>query len=111
MSITVTGSNYSFSAYTGSQSTSSVQGTSTSNLLGVSRASGTVYTNSTGKPLVVLLSGTNVPANGNVIGNIGGRAFYCMGYGTSWAVTYVIPNGETYKFTNNNANIQYWYEI
>ena len=81
-----------------------------------SRATGTTYTNSTGKPIMVVVTPV---ASGGLIGtfNISGSAvgvvqFTPSGGGGGSPFFYIIPNGVTYSVTNNsNFNISYWWEL
>jgi hypothetical protein len=81
-----------------------------------SRATGTTYTNSTGKPIMVVVTPV---ASGSLIGtfNISGSAvgvvqFTPSGGGGGSPFFYIIPNGVTYSVTNNsNFNISYWWEL
>jgi hypothetical protein len=81
-----------------------------------SRATGTTYTNSTGKPIMVVVTPV---ASGGLIGtfNISGSAvgvvqFTPSGGGGGSPFFYIIPNGVTYSVTNNsNFNINYWWEL
>jgi hypothetical protein len=81
-----------------------------------SRATGTTYTNTTGRPIMVVVSPT---ASGNLTGtfNIGGSAvstvqFTPSGGGGGSPFFFIIPNNVSYSVTNNaNFSIQYWYEL
>ena len=81
-----------------------------------SRATGTTYTNTTGRPIMVVVSPT---ASGGLIGtfNIGGSAvstvqFTPSGGGGGSPFFFIIPNNVSYSVTNNaNFSIQYWYEL
>jgi hypothetical protein len=87
-----------------------VFGTFTGNLNGSSRGSGGTYTNSTGRPLGVYISGSNAPSNGRINVNIGGQTFYMNGYGSNPGCFWIVPTGATYSFTNAGASVQYWNE-
>lgn len=81
-----------------------------------SRATGTTYTNSTGKPIMVVVTPV---AAGSLIGtfNINGSAvgvvqFTPSGGGGGSPFFYIIPNGATYSVTNNsNYSINFWWEL
>lgn len=81
-----------------------------------SRATGTTYTNSTGRPIMVVVSPV---ASGSLIGtfNIGGSSvgvvqFTPSGGGGGSPFFYIIPNGITYSVTNNsNFSISTWWEL
>jgi hypothetical protein len=81
-----------------------------------SRATGTTYTNSTGKPIMVVVTPV---ASGTLIGtfNINGSAVATVqhtpsGGGGGSPFSLIIPNGNTYSVTNNsNFAIQSWWEL
>jgi hypothetical protein len=81
-----------------------------------SRATGTTYTNSTGRSIMVVVTPV---ASGGLIGtfNISGSAvgvvqFTPSGGGGGSPFFYIIPNGVKYSVTNNaNFNISYWWEL
>jgi len=81
-----------------------------------SRATGTTYTNSTGKPIFVVVSPN---ASASLIGtfNINGSAvgyvqFTPSGGGGGSPFFYVVPNSATYSVTNNsNYGVAYWWEL
>lgn len=81
-----------------------------------SRTTGTTYTNSTGRPIMVVVSPV---ASGSMIGtfNIAGSAvgtvqFTPSGGGGGSPFFYIIPDGVTYSVTNNaNFSISTWYEL
>ncbi len=76
-----------------------------------SRALNTTYTNSTGKPIGVMLlhnpysGGTHMVINGSDTYN-GGSFTNVVGYMTWW-----IPIGATYYFTANWGGMPNWYEF
>ena len=82
-----------------------------------SRAIGTSYTNSTGYPIFVAISGTGGGANGLWGVTLSGAiTFYTPStYTTSvWtSTTFVVPNGGTYQLTQqgSNATLQNWSEL
>jgi len=81
-----------------------------------SRATGTTYTNTTGRPIMVVVSPT---ASGGLIGtfNIAGSAVGVVqhtpsGGGGGGPFFYIIPNNVSYSVTNNaNFAIATWYEL
>jgi hypothetical protein len=82
-----------------------------------SRAFGTTYTNSTGRPIFVYAVGnTGSVASAALEAFIGGVA---VGFGTtatgatstSVAVGFIVPAGATYEVTATNATINSWTEI
>ena len=82
-----------------------------------SRAIGTTYTNSTGYPIFVAISGTGGGANGLWGVTLSGAiTFYTPStYTTSvWTcATFVVPNGGTYALSQqgSNATLQNWSEL
>lgn len=78
-----------------------------------SRAAGTTYTNSTGKPIFVLItcsSGTTT-ITGTVNGltftsGIGSGAYY-----NASTIYLIVPNGSTYKTNSFGAGSQSWFEL
>ena len=81
-----------------------------------SRSTGTTYTNTTGRPIMVVVSPT---ASGSLIGtfNIAGSAVGVVqhtpsGGGGGGPFFYIIPNNVSYSVTNNsNFAISTWYEL
>jgi len=82
-----------------------------------SRAIGTTYTNSTGKPIMVIVSGTGDGTNGlwGVTINSAITFYTPSTYGASvWTTAcFIVPNGNTYQLTNQGANatLQNWSEL
>lgn len=82
------------------------------NMLG-SRAASTTYTNSTGKPIIVAVSGTATSSNGGFNNLINSTI-----YGNNWTVangsrcgaSYVIPPGSTYGIVTTSFTIDAWFE-
>lgn len=75
-----------------------------------SRASGVTYTNTTGRPIYVVITATN--ATSSLLITIDGAARYAATDGTaniSLNISAVIPNGSTYSI--NSASISYWSEL
>lgn len=66
-----------------------------------SRASGTSYTNSTGKPIMVMLGASAVSGSPNLTVTVGGVEIINFGfpYGTSVPVSFIVPNGVAYVCT------------
>jgi hypothetical protein len=82
----------------------------TSNVIGVSqtwqtvtRAIGTTYTNSTGKPIMVAISYTNSLASTVQGLVIDGVVVYCAGseIGNGSGFSLIVPNGATYVTSTN----------
>ena len=82
-----------------------------------SRAIGTTYTNSTGRTIVVIVSGTGGGANGLWAVTINSAVTYFTPstYTASvWtACEFIVPSGQTYILTNqgSNATLQNWSEL
>ena len=81
-----------------------------------SRALGTTYTNSTGKPIQVVISGTGLSVGciytfsvaGTVIGTTGGTGTVNE-YATA---SFIVPAGATYAATNSSGTtLSTWYEL
>jgi len=81
-----------------------------------SRAMGTTYTNSTGKPIFVIISPN---ASGSLVGtleingsNAGFIQFTPSGGGGGCSISFMVPDGSTYRMVNNsNFGIQFWWEL
>jgi hypothetical protein len=78
-----------------------------------SRAIGVVYTNSTGKIIVVSIgryggnySSTQIYVNGNVAATSGVDQ-----YGGTESMTVFVPVGNTYQVTNNYGTFSGWFEL
>lgn len=87
--------------------------------MGSSRAAGTYYTNSTGKPIMVFVIytvGTNAdidfhytPAGGS---EIQGAGLYTNASNGRAAMSFVVPNGDQYKVQGSgNETEQQWWEL
>ena len=82
-----------------------------------SRAIGTTYTNSTGRTIVVIVSGTGGGANGLWAVTINSAVTYFTPstYTASvWtACEFIVPAGQTYALSNqgSNATLQNWSEL
>jgi len=83
-----------------------------------SRASGTTYTNSTGKPIFISVNGSGAPNNGAMSMTIDGvligrQGFQSISSGTSNAtMTAIVPNGSTYKVDNVSGwSLSIWAEL
>jgi hypothetical protein len=83
-----------------------------------SRATGTTYTNSTGRPITVcvLLATANL-ANGSGSLNVGGLAVAPMNCYVNastpprYAMTVVVPSGSTYSASVSSSSLASWYEL
>jgi len=87
------------------------------NLIG-SRAAGTTYTNSTGKPIFISISGSGQPQNGTMTlavdgVNLGRQGFQSIQSGVSNAtMTAIIPDGSTYIVSNISGwSLVSWAEL
>ena len=78
-----------------------------------SRVSGTTYTNTTGKPICVSVTGTLAAANGltltisGIIVNEG----YVSAANTRPIAVGIVPNGETYSVAASPSTIKAWSEL
>ena len=87
------------------------------NLTG-SRAAGTTYTNSTGRPIQVNVSGRSTSTTCTLTLIVGGVSvheshfFFNTGSQTNpGTLTAIVPNGVTYSVTAVNYTIQIWAEL
>jgi hypothetical protein len=82
--------------------------------LTASRTSGTTYTNSTGKPIMVAVC-TNMGTNQRVETSVGGVKIMDMGgstiYGDMGLNVFIVPNSTTYVVTATQGTIQIWAEL
>ena len=77
-----------------------------------SRAFGVTYTNSTGKPIEVSVTGY-WPGNGGTVAlqpTIGGVVIGEQKYGYAPCMTFIVPNNTTYK-VNYNGTVVHWTEL
>jgi hypothetical protein len=78
-----------------------------------SRAAGTTYTNSTGKPIYVLITCTS--GGTTIIGTVDGLTFNTgIGAGSFYncsTLYLVVPNGSTYRTNSFGAGSQSWLEL
>lgn len=87
--------------------------------IGVDRIDGTVYTNSTGKPIMVNAHCTTTTGgSGGIAGYVDGLmiavdAPYAIGAGYGGFISMVVPNGSTYEvvFAGSNGNLSLWAEL
>lgn len=74
-----------------------------------SRSAGVTYTNSTGKPIVLMasfaVSASNAHVNITVSGVFAGRSSAAYSAGSLLAASAVIPNGATYSYTISSGSI------
>ena len=76
-----------------------------------SRTSGTVYTNTTGSPIMVMCS-ANL-AHGHINVEVQGAATTYNERFSNWTIapTFIVPNGHTYKVSASDSNVDTWSEL
>jgi hypothetical protein len=76
-----------------------------------SRVLGTTYTNSTGRPIAVLLQ--HNPYSGGTQIDDNGTRFWSTGSETNvvYWITWIIPPGRTYAFNANFGTLYRWLEL
>lgn len=74
-----------------------------------SRALGTTYTNSTGKPIMVIMQNTHAANNSWSI-TINGFTFQANGYGSTASTSFIVPNGATYSI-GSGTGLGIWLEL
>lgn len=84
--------------------------------LSPSRAYGTTYTNTTGKPIVVSIYGTTVSSVASTVSfNINGVTFAAFGMSQAGGITnggsIIVPAGATYQVTSTNFSLGRWSEL
>jgi hypothetical protein len=78
--------------------------------VGVTRISGTTYTNTTGKPIAVYINVSisagaySFVVDGNVVSTNNAS-------GGSFQINWIIPNGSTYAMTFSTVGTTRWYEL
>lgn len=75
-----------------------------------SRALGTTYTNSTGKPIMIRVNKNNVANTGWSMFVNGVVVAIVNGYGTGNGASVIVPNGATYSADTVNALLS-WFEL
>ena len=72
-----------------------------------SRALGTTYTNSTGSPIMVMMT-----SQGQITVTVNSNTLMAPFYNASatWPVTFVVPNGQTYSIASTSS-ISTWWEL
>jgi len=76
------------------------------------RVKGSPYTNSSGRPIQVLI--TQVDGSGGIAFQINSTTVCAAGSGATSAnhiISAVVPNGATYGLTNTGGALTYWYEL
>lgn len=81
-----------------------------------SRASGTTYTNSTGKPIFVMISVNNSGGGGtdtfSIDGNVVASHQNVGGSAPGFVISFIVPNSSTYSASvSSMANVPYWAEL
>jgi hypothetical protein len=74
----------------------------------LTRSLNTTYTNSTGAPICVMIyddNGPQVYVNGVLIGD------NAEGSSDTSTITFIVPNGATYRANGSSANLGYWSEL
>jgi len=84
--------------------------TLTSNLAGTTRVLGTTYTNSTAKPRVVYVSGSNINNTFSSVSINGTAVMYINGYGTTHGCSFIVPPAATYSVSSGAMNLTLWFE-
>ena len=79
-----------------------------------SRSSGTVYTNNTGKPIMVCVT-TAMGTNQRIEAEVGGVKIMDHGgstvYGAMGINPFIVPNNTTYEVTTTQGTIAIWAEL
>jgi len=80
------------------------------------RARDVTYTNSTGKPIMVVVSGVSTGASAVIQGYVNGVEIIAGGTSTGASAfvagfSLVIPNGATYLIGGGNCTLDYWAEL
>lgn len=78
-----------------------------------SRAPGTVYTNTTGRPIMVNITfnPTGSTASVLVAGIQVGATTTVSGYSNYQTISFIVPAGNTYQTSNIAGSISYWAEL
>jgi hypothetical protein len=78
------------------------------------RVSGTTYTNSTGRPIMVTAGGQAVSGSPNIAVVVAGVTIisWSFPYGTGQPVTFIVPVGATYSITfASGTTLNRWAEL
>ena len=73
--------------------------------LSASRAAATTYTNSSGRPITVFIMGGSSASNSVIIGGLTTQTFAAF-----VPVTFIVPNGDTYRIASVNSGV-FWLEL
>lgn len=79
-----------------------------------SRAFGSTYTNSTGRPIVISVSGQTTSSTTSLTGVVGGVTICQQGTsftGITLSMTFAVPNGATYSVSAVNNSLTIWSEL
>jgi len=77
-----------------------------------SRSSGTTYTNSTGKPIMVSIQGSGSGSSGTIyVSSVLISGWSNNGNNTNWPTTFIVPNGSTYVCNITAGSIGIWAEL
>jgi hypothetical protein len=80
-----------------------------------SRAAGTTYTNSTGKPIAVSINATPTAGSSTATLTVGGVAVattqQTSSVGYAPTIFSIVPNGATYVLTLTNFSLSTWNEL
>lgn len=83
--------------------------------LTASRASGTTYTNATGKPIMVSITSTRVGSSASVSAVVGGVTVFAADSTGQWYGSnnpcFIVPNNTTYVVTFSGVSIKNWAEL
>ena len=78
------------------------------------RAFGSTYTNSTGRPIVISVSGQTTSSTTSLTGVVGGVTICQQGTsftGITLSMTFAVPNGATYSVSAVNNSLTIWSEL
>ncbi len=81
--------------------------------MSASRAPGVVYTNTTGRPIMVNISAnpTGSTISASVNGVQVGITTTVSGYSNYQTMSFIVPDGATYQTSNVAGSINYWAEL
>lgn len=75
------------------------------------RVLGTTYTNSSGRPRVVYVSGGNANNTFSSVYINGVIVMQVNGYGSTHGCSFIVPNGATYSVSSGAMTLTHWYEF
>lgn len=81
--------------------------------VGISRAWGTTYTNSTGRPIAVAYRGLGSAGGSIVTGTIGGIdvVYTPLGATSIGSIFFIVPEGGTYSIAQSSGSMNKWSEL